>query len=83
MERKFYDLSGAYRRASERLASPAWQSAQRNDFCAKIPGAISDDTLAMVFANMQPLDDVYSFEEALREGTLFPNLNKPFKGGRC
>ncbi|MBQ2286269.1 MAG: spore coat associated protein CotJA [Clostridia bacterium] len=36
----------------------------------------------MVFINMQPLDEVYMPKEAFCNGTLFPNLNKPFLGGR-
>lgn len=42
---------------------------------------VGDDVLTMVFINMQPLDEIYTPEAAFNEGTLFPNLNKPFLGG--
>ena len=39
--------------------------------------------LAMVFITPQPpITNVYSTDEALRAGTLFPELNKPFVGKR-
>lgn len=37
--------------------------------------------LTMVFMDMQPLDSVYPPETALKNGTLFPNIDKPFHGG--
>lgn len=44
----------------------------------------NDDSkvLAMAFVNMQPLETLYTTEEAFSNGTLFKNLNKPFYGGR-
>lgn len=41
----------------------------------------SNDILTMAFVNMQPLDTVYSLSEALRRGTLFPDIDKPFLAG--
>ena len=38
--------------------------------------------LAMAFVDMQPLDSVYSEELAFCSGTLFPNLDMPFFGGK-
>jgi hypothetical protein len=39
--------------------------------------------LAMVFITPQPqIMNIYATEEALRKGTLFPELNKPFIGKR-
>ena len=39
--------------------------------------------LAMAFITPQPqITNVYSTTEALRAGTLFPELNKPFTGKR-
>lgn len=34
--------------------------------------------LAMAFVNIQPLDAVYEAELSFSNGTLFPELNKPF-----
>lgn len=39
------------------------------------------DPLTMVFINAQPFNEVYSTEQAFENGTLFPELNKPFLGG--
>jgi len=36
--------------------------------------------LTMVWAPMQRLDKTYPTDEALCRGTLFPSLDKPFKG---
>ncbi len=36
--------------------------------------------LTMVYAPMQELNKTYPSEEALCRGTLFPSLDKPFKG---
>ena len=35
----------------------------------------------MAFIQVQNLEAVFEAEQALRCGTLFPELNKPFKGG--
>lgn len=40
-----------------------------------------NDPLTMVFINVQPLDGVYTLCDGFCNGTLFPNLNKPFSGG--
>jgi len=37
--------------------------------------------LTMAFVNMQPLESVYPEKTAFCNGTLFPDLNKPFFGG--
>ena len=39
--------------------------------------------LAMAYVPRQRWNTVYSLEQALAEGTLFPELNKPFCGRRC
>jgi hypothetical protein len=36
----------------------------------------------MAFVNMQPLDYVYNEAEAYQNGSLFPNITKPFYGGK-
>jgi len=40
-----------------------------------------ENILTMAFVNFQELDDIYSTKDALRYGTLFPNINKPFERG--
>ena len=56
----------------------------------ELPGSfhfgVSSPALAMAYVLMQPeVKRVYKPEDALRQGTLFPELDKPFlryKGGR-
>lgn len=40
-----------------------------------------EPVLAMVFEEMQPITEIYNVDEALKNGTLFKNLNKPLWGG--
>lgn len=43
-----------------------------------------DATVAMAYIPWQQLQEVYEPELALSRGILFPELDKPFKGGvRC
>ena len=37
----------------------------------------------MVFIDVQEIGDIYTANEALKQGTLFPELNKPFLMGGC
>ena len=40
--------------------------------------------VAMAYVPWQKLDKIYEdLEDAFREGTIFPELNKPFCGRRC
>ena len=39
------------------------------------------DVLTMAFVNMQPLDYVYDEAMAFENGSLFPNITKPFYYG--
>ena len=40
-----------------------------------------DATVAMAYVPWQTLQEVYEPVMALERGTLFPELDKPFKGG--
>lgn len=40
-----------------------------------------DPVVAMAYVPWQQLEDVYEPEVALRRGTLFPELSKPFTAG--
>ena len=37
----------------------------------------------MVFIDVQEIGDIYTPSDALKNGTLFPELNKPFLMGGC
>lgn len=41
---------------------------------------LKDLPLTMAYVPFQNIEGVYSNEEALKVGTLFPNLDKPFLG---
>lgn len=51
------------------------------DFCVPTPADRNDGILTMAFVDMQPLDSVYQLDTAFCNGTLFPNIDKPFYGG--
>lgn len=53
-----------------------------DNFCTSAPSPRNGGVLAMAFVDMQPLDSVYSEELAFTSGTLFPNLDMPFWGGK-
>lgn len=42
----------------------------------------NNPVLAMAYIPWQKLEKVYAPEEALEKGTLFPELDKPFLGGK-
>ncbi|MBQ5764756.1 MAG: spore coat associated protein CotJA [Clostridia bacterium] len=41
---------------------------------------LKDLPLTMAYVPFQDIEGVYSNDEALKAGTLFPNLDKPFLG---
>jgi hypothetical protein len=57
-------------------------SCLNDDFCRPSPKDMNGGILTMAFIDMQPLESVYPLESAFCNGTLFPNLNKPFMGGK-
>ena len=40
------------------------------------------NVLTMAFVNMQPIETVYETEQGFCKGTIFPNIDKPFYGGK-
>lgn len=59
------------------------KSCENDNFCQDAPQNRNDGILTMAFVDMQPLESVYSLSEGFSNGTLFPNLDKPFLGGRA
>ena len=39
---------------------------------------VKEPVHTMAFVNMQPITEIYSAEDALKNGTLFKNIDKPF-----
>lgn len=52
-----------------------------DDFCVIPTDGNNNGVLAMAFVDMQPLESIYPVAEGFENGTMFPNLNKPFYGG--
>ncbi len=52
------------------------------DYCLETDyNAKNGDILTMAFVNMQPIESVYETEQGFTNGTIFPNIDKPFCGG--
>ena len=49
-------------------------------FCSNGSG-MTDKALAMVYSPYQSWEDLFSEDEALKKGTLFAQLYKPYIGG--
>ena len=90
MDKRYLNLAEMYRESSmnnfnSKRTSQAMQvntpACINTNYCVPSPINKNDGILTMVFIDMQPLDSVYSPEAALCNGTLFPNINKPFMGG--
>ena len=56
-----------------------------NMACEKHLGnvALDDLPLAMSYVPFQKWTKTYALDKALQRGTLFPELDLPFKGGMC
>ena len=86
MENTYIDFSKFYRdlnmkNPTKNIANT--ESCLNTDFCVASPENRNNGILTMAFVDMQPLDTVYSMSDAYRNGTLFPNLDKRFWGGKC
>ena len=53
-----------------------------DDYCVASPMPRNNGILAMAFVDIQPIDNVYAQNIAFCKGTLFPNLDMPFYGGK-
>ena len=86
MEKRFYEFSELY---NSRTTANGCKECKSNiipaciddNFCLREPDCRNDGILTMAFVDMQPLESIYPESKALCNGTLFPNLNKPFYGG--
>ena len=72
MDRKVFEMLEMYNKAKENK-NYDYNFSQTNNF-----GGI----LTMAFVNMQPLDTVYETDDGFCRGTIFPNIDKPFYGGK-
>lgn len=83
MDRRMLDLSDYYADLGRGSEKAEVMNQGCNGNCSRnTSDKECDCVLAMAFVNMQVWDDVYSSRDAYNNGTLFPELNKPFLGGR-
>lgn len=89
MDKRLYDLAQMYRDNDNRVSCTRARQMNNQsgcdcldtDFCLPTPESMNGGILTLAFVDMQPLESVYQNDDALRCGTLFPNINKPFYGG--
>lgn len=81
-------MNGACRTAGsgsccEHASDPIGARAEAGGHCneALASACAGEPSLAMVYSPHQIFDNVYSPEDALANGTLFAELNKPWKAG--
>lgn len=84
MDRRVFDMLELYKQNNR---NNEIQTAEKEcfdgDFCRDTDyNAVSGNILTMAFVNMQPIESVYETENGFCRGTLFPNIDKPFFGGR-
>ncbi len=83
MDKKMFDITDFYNRPIKRppMSDSMVENCFDTGFCNDAPNDDTNGVLTMAFVNMQPLDYVYNESDAFLNGTLFPNINKPFYGG--
>ena len=88
MEKGFYNFGENFRDVERRIVAEKRNTSEvpaciNTEFCLPSPENRNDEILTMVFIDMQSLDTVYPPETSFKNGTLFPNIDKPFYGGMC
>ncbi len=72
MDRRVFEMLEMYNRANT----------HKNDEFSFSTTNNTNGILTMAFVNMQPLDTVYETDDGFCKGTIFPNIDKPFYGGK-
>ena len=73
MDRRIFDMLERYNQANGKTQERLINADDNGNF---------DGILTMAFVNMQPIDSVYEIDEGFHKGTIFPNIDKPFYGGK-
>ena len=82
MDRKMFDFNDFRNRVTNNDMENSMPQICFDTNPCNLPQAQSTDgVLTMAFVNVQPLDYVYDEAQAFSNGTLFPNINKPFYYG--
>ena len=85
MDRRMFDMMDLYNESTERRSENNNQIPDcffNPDYCVAAPRDFNNGILTMAFVDMQPLESVYETEKSFQRGTLFPNIDKSFYGGR-
>ena len=82
MDKRILEMLEMQRNLSNQNSNTMIPSCINTDYCVSTPRNMNDGILTMAFVDMQPLESVYPLETAYDSGSLFPNINKPFYGGR-
>ena len=84
MNLNFYDdINGVFsaeRNAGYRRANT--ESMPQPDYNGDMPPFPKNTPLAMAYVPFQKIEGTYNKEEALKAGTLFSNMDKPYLGKR-
>lgn len=84
MDSRIYDMLELYKHKNEPMTTRTHaKECLDTDFC--IPTDYNpkeSNVLTMAFVNMQPIETVYETEQGFCKGTIFPNIDKPFYGGK-
>ena len=82
MDRRVFEMLELYKLGKNADTEPDKENFN-NDFCKDTNyNAVSGDILTMAFVNMQPIESVYETDDGFSRGTIFPNIDKPFFGGK-
>ena len=73
MDRRVFEMLEMYNRANNH---------KNDEFNFSTTNNNANGILTMAFVNMQPLDTVYETDDGFCRGTIFPNIDKPFYGGK-
>lgn len=84
MDRRIFDMLELYRQTNHNNENkPVSKECFNGNFCLETDyNAVNSNILTMAFVNMQPCDSVYETEDGFKRGTIFPNIDKPFYGGK-
>ena len=84
MDRRVFDMLELYKQTNMNIDNnPSEKVCLDSNYCLETDYNVKNgDILTMAFVNMQPIDSVYETEQGFRNGTIFPNIDKPFwRGG--
>lgn len=84
MDRRVFEMLELYKHSNRNEETrPNPSECYSKDYCKDTDyNAVNGDILTMAFVNMQPLESVYETDDGFPRGTIFPNIDKPFFGGK-